>query len=882
MANNLTGDFEAVLLVRLQQINGILATLHQNRAEKVNPNDPNSPSITPNLPHSVTLRVGEAPAWFDPEASQFAGWLSVAGRGLRDAPREHFLQRTPRGLRDRFTAAWDVFDAGPFGPQPLPTDKAVGRVDFQMSSPTISLPPGSVSQVVVHSFVRGRYVGDPAAGRLPAPIHGEVTALYNARVVPPANGRVVVRIQVTPDDNQIRFIPEPGTITREQAATLVAHVARALRTDFVVSDIEVGNSGFSEFKPLGSGPTEALTLPMQLSAAPTPGNIASVTNHFLGANDFAIGISREYVQQFLDALIEGIKLQVSQFSFRVSGPLGSATYRPVVSTLSIDWTPGAFEVRARIDLKGDEWWALDAFVSFVQGIALTFNSATQSVDVITTGEPSVDETWFIDHDEAVRAVRGAFDRSLRAAGPPITQTLKGALDRLAAALRSFDRSSSARYNSLEQTVDGLILRGEIGTRDRFSGVVQHDMIEGGAFFSAVRSWICGGRILRFDWSWVARTSIFPWQNQSQGLTIEHEFVCPRPQHIGVNDVASVCLQIHGTQIQEDGRVETISIGDVCRNTSHEPWLVLPSGWLDIHIPEWLPNPPPDFLLDDVIGAHIDVVAEPRDPTFITANTIVHVVGPNMNRPLTVLADALSQSHRRDLHHRVVLVLPRGSFNVRAHELEERLGQAGSDFGGQLLVTEDFTGGWTEALAPTQAASTYLVDGLGRFVWEREGGLDPRALAKALDDFAIDAPPPTLAPLRLRAESGAPALDHVFTDIDGNQFSLSHLRGRPVLMVFWRSWSAPSMNELRRMKRVTEQRQAAPFVVAINGGEPVERIRETRARNELNFALINDPGRVIAADYGVRAWPTTIAVGEDGTIQQVQFGMVHQHTDPRPE
>ena len=37
MANNLTGDYEAVVQVSVRKINGILATMHQN---KVNPDAP--------------------------------------------------------------------------------------------------------------------------------------------------------------------------------------------------------------------------------------------------------------------------------------------------------------------------------------------------------------------------------------------------------------------------------------------------------------------------------------------------------------------------------------------------------------------------------------------------------------------------------------------------------------------------------------------------------------------------------------------------------------------------------------------------------------------------------------------------------------------------
>jgi hypothetical protein len=48
MANNLTGDYEAVVQVSIRQINGLLATLQQNGAQE------NAPL---KLLHSATLRV---------------------------------------------------------------------------------------------------------------------------------------------------------------------------------------------------------------------------------------------------------------------------------------------------------------------------------------------------------------------------------------------------------------------------------------------------------------------------------------------------------------------------------------------------------------------------------------------------------------------------------------------------------------------------------------------------------------------------------------------------------------------------------------------------------------------------------------------------------
>jgi hypothetical protein len=52
MANTLTGDFDAVLYISVQQINGLLATLHQNSADI---------NASPQFPHNATVRVSNAP-----------------------------------------------------------------------------------------------------------------------------------------------------------------------------------------------------------------------------------------------------------------------------------------------------------------------------------------------------------------------------------------------------------------------------------------------------------------------------------------------------------------------------------------------------------------------------------------------------------------------------------------------------------------------------------------------------------------------------------------------------------------------------------------------------------------------------------------------------
>jgi peroxiredoxin len=116
-------------------------------------------------------------------------------------------------------------------------------------------------------------------------------------------------------------------------------------------------------------------------------------------------------------------------------------------------------------------------------------------------------------------------------------------------------------------------------------------------------------------------------------------------------------------------------------------------------------------------------------------------------------------------------------------------------------------------------------------------------------------------------------DTVFTDDQGNQIALRRLRGQNVLLNFWRSWSAPSIQELRRLQRLQDQ-ERRPLILAINGDEDRNALAEVRSRNNLTFPLVHDPQKSIATRYGVQCWPTTVSINEEGIVDHVQFGVMH--------
>ena len=109
MANALTGGFDAVIQIAVSQINGILATLHQNGA---------SATTTLKLLHEVRTRVGDpGRGRFDPPA--FGEWLveyqearpAAPRRPVRDLLVGQFEEGRLRIYRNLGSASDPTFDA---------------------------------------------------------------------------------------------------------------------------------------------------------------------------------------------------------------------------------------------------------------------------------------------------------------------------------------------------------------------------------------------------------------------------------------------------------------------------------------------------------------------------------------------------------------------------------------------------------------------------------------------------------------------------------------------------------------------------------------------------------------------------------------------------
>jgi peroxiredoxin len=870
MPNPLTGDYQAVVQIAMRQINGLLGALHQNADQ----------NAALKLLHSTSSRIGDTRRR-RPDVGAFGDWVLAyqktrRGRGI-DALRAQLTATAPPGTAKMFSDAFDRFDHE----WDIQLDPAVvrGGVKLQASNVTMSVPAGSSSEVTIHAHVRAHYYPDPDTTELPAPVHGEVRAGFDISQDHRAGRRLLIKPSA--QDSKIEFAAAPGSgLTALETSRISAEVRRFLREGLTMLPVDLPDEFiFTEFKGLGSGANQVIALPFQLSnSAPPASGVQGITQSFIGSSGFGFAVSKDHVASLID--LEAIRQSVASQTpkFTVSYGLGSTTvtYRLSFSSgPTLTFKTGGIEISGRVEAKTNTIWAPNGWVSFKQLITIDVDPATQAISVRRAGEPEVDEAWFIPHARAVNIVRSEVDKALARNGTAVRRVFHDARSDLRNGLRMFDTGVSVSFTAIEITINGVIVRGEIGSvLARRPPVIEIGETHGGSAFTAFKSWIPAGRINRFVWTWVEYPDFGSiWQGVEKSLVAEHSFILTKPS--GITSVGQVCLRLEGTQVTPSGQTVPIAGGATCRVQEPEMAMDIPSWWGPVTIPFFRPDLAETGTVRQAIAGHIGVHSSPGEVQR-QRNTLVYFVD-GRDKALDPLIEALSQAKSASSIVTTV-VLPAGTFDASRREVEDRLGLS-REISSSLHFTEDDEGGWTRTFGVSKTPSMYLLNARREFVWKHEGEPDPATVAAALDEFVVPTAPSDGLPLRLAVSPGDAAPDAAFAD-GGRGYALHRLRGREVFVNFWQSWSAPCLTELERLQRLHADGGQAPSIVAFHGGTDAKAVDDVRKRLGLSFPVVQDPQQQIARRYGVRCWPTTIKIDADGRVEHIQFGTAHQHKPPQ--
>ncbi len=151
------------------------------------------------------------------------------------------------------------------------------------------------------------------------------------------------------------------------------------------------------------------------------------------------------------------------------------------------------------------------------------------------------------------------------------------------------------------------------------------------------------------------------------------------------------------------------------------------------------------------------------------------------------------------------------------------------------------------LVLTGALVAVLASGFGR---------DPKALPSVLEQ--------------------KPAPEFIKSDLDGNEWRLSALKGRWVVINFWSTWCLPCKSEHPLLLSAASEYPDVQFLGVVFSDE-IPKVDAYLRKNGSAYPHLADPDGRMAIDYGVGGVPETFFIGPDGTIVKKIVGPLDEAT-----
>lgn len=862
MANPLTGDFEAVLEVSGGTLNRLLASLHQNGGV-----DPAFPS----LPHLARLRIGD----------------------------------------------------------PTPLDGMRGSVAAQISVPHLELIHGSTDRFWLEVGVRAQYRPDAGSVRLPEIVHGTVRAQYRLDGVDPAcrGWRTLAadHVWVRVVDDTVSFTgtaydqADPwSVITAVDEPAALARVTRLLtvllKTQFEAAPHRVSRRfQRGAMRSLAAGGASGVVLPLGLDGDPVPGRIDSLTSLALGGRDLALAISAEAILARVRPILDDFKAAfnlVYRFRFKLNVDAGifdvdvvtiDITWRITIASATVSWTGGVIPLlgfsaglltvtvagQARTQ-KPQYNWDFTATIL----ILVNFDAAREGFTFTPVGTPTVAITG--PFAPTVRAqAQAEVEKQIRGQVAGIVGRFAGTLDigvrkdDLVRQLQTLDPLAQVSFDEAVSSPDGVVARGRIALSPR-RGPVHHLAQAGADAFTALESWIPGGRIDSHRWSW-------QWFNAGGppgAATGTDSFLLRRPRATqlgkfgasvglrqplpGLDGSGRVCLEVVGHRVDAvSGALVPVTTGRRCKRYGIDLRLV--GTAIDpIFIQEWVPGPRDPLGPVTEVGLVVPAAEAPG------TNLLVLHAGERWRPELgETLERGLDAVRRRDAGLQVVILFREGALGGPDVAFIADIQALGARLDASLLLQEDVRGSWARALDVTGGEPEWrLTSPTGGVLWSHTGRLDPGELAEALDDRLFPSQPasPTevTLPLRIGSRIAVGALEfdphgvveQVERPCPAPPFSRL---GIAAVVGFVQKGSQSSDVVIRQIAATYDGDDRTSLVALVVGGARADEIDAVQAGLPDGVLVVPDPDGALARRAGVRAWPTRIDIDDLGVITSIETG-----------
>ncbi len=121
-------------------------------------------------------------------------------------------------------------------------------------------------------------------------------------------------------------------------------------------------------------------------------------------------------------------------------------------------------------------------------------------------------------------------------------------------------------------------------------------------------------------------------------------------------------------------------------------------------------------------------------------------------------------------------------------------------------------------------------------------------------------------------SGVEAPNFTLKDIKGNDFQLSSLRGKYVILDFWGSWCIWCIKGMPKMKEYYSKYAGKFEIVGVDCNDTEAKWKAAVEKHQLPWIHVYNPkGSNVLDQYAIQGFPTKIVVGPDGKIVKTIVG-----------
>lgn len=115
-------------------------------------------------------------------------------------------------------------------------------------------------------------------------------------------------------------------------------------------------------------------------------------------------------------------------------------------------------------------------------------------------------------------------------------------------------------------------------------------------------------------------------------------------------------------------------------------------------------------------------------------------------------------------------------------------------------------------------------------------------------------------------------DFKLKDLNGNDVSLSSLKGKNVYLNFWATWCPPCKAEMPDIEKLYEETKDTDLVIlAVDIGEDKNTVKTFIDKNKYNFKILLDSNTAVAGDYNISAIPSSFFINKEGNLVSQKVG-----------